>query len=392
MKTTRESNHRLPLVLLALLGFTGLAINLMLLVRRLSDASATLAGCGAGSGCETVLGSRWSEVLGMPVTVPGFLIYALLLLALTRPGRPLLAPLLGVICAAAIWFIAVQALVIRAFCPWCMAAHAVGLTLTLIGLPHAARVAGPWKRTLTHFAIAAVLGGAGLIGVQVFGPKPATHELSDFTPPPTQNPEMMDDVHSRGEGRLALFFNGRKGYRVEALPHIGRPDATHVIVEYFDYACSACRTMSGFLSSLVAAHPDDICVVLLPVPLEHACNPVLGPLDAAQPGACDMARAALAVWRENPENFPAFHQAVIADPNSENAKMLASALLPDAGNAMTAPWVTSMLEANIVDWQVISSGNLKLPKLVIGNRRILHGFPSTETEFIQVIEKELGIE
>jgi len=391
MKPARETPFRIPLIVLRLLGLCGLGINLMLLVRRLSDSSATLAGCGAGSGCEAVLGSRWSEVLGMPVTVPGFLIYALLLLALTHAGRHLLAPLLGVISAAAVWFILVQAFVIRAFCPWCMAAHIVGLTLTLIGLPHAVRISAPWQPTLARFALAGLFGGAGLILLQVFGPKPATHRVVELDPAPAAGQAMMDDAHSRGEGRLEVFFDGRKGYRVAQLPHIGRADAPHVVVEYYDYACGACRTMSAYLASLVAAYPEDICVVLLPVPLEHSCNPALRPTDTGHPGACDMARAALAIWKESPDNFAAFHQALFAEPTGDNARMLAAALLPDADAAMSGPWVASILEANIVDWQVISAGNPRLPKLVLANRRILHGFPSTEAEFIRVIATELGL-
>jgi uncharacterized membrane protein len=387
----RASNDWFRTLVLGVLGLGGLGINLMLLVRRLADSSATLPGCGAGSGCESVLGSRWSEVLGMPVTVPGFLIYAVLLLALTRAGRHLLAPVLGVICAAACWFIAVQAFVIKAFCPWCMTAHGIGLVLTLLGLPHAARAAGPWKRTLSHFALAWVIGGAGLILVQVFGPKPETHRVTEIEPPPAKNVAMMDDAHSRGEGRLELFFDGRKGYRVEELPHIGKADAPHVIVEYFDYACGACRTMAGYLSALVAAYPDDVCVVLLPVPLEHACNPALKPLDAGHPGACEMARASLAVWRETPDQFAAFHQAMLAEPTRENANLLAGALLPDASANLASPWVSSILAANIEDWQVISGGNPRLPKLVLAKRKILHGFPPTEAEFIRVIAGELGI-
>jgi len=392
MISMRASNDWIRTAVLGVLGAGGLGINLMLLVRRLADSSASLPGCGAGSGCETVLGSRWSEVLGMPVTVPGFLMYAVLLLSLTRAGSHLLAPVLGVICAAACWFIAVQVLVIKVLCPWCMAAHGIGLALTLLGLPHAARAAGPWKRALSHFTLAWVIGAAALILLQILGPKPETHRISELEPPPTKGMAMMDDAHSRGEGRLEVFFDGRKGYRVEQLPHIGKADARHVIVEYFDYACGACRTMAGYLSALVAAYPDDICVVLLPVPLEHACNPVLKPLDAGHPGACEMARTALAVWRKSPAQFDAFHKSMLAEPTVENASLLAAKLLPDAGADMGSTWITSILAANMEDWQAISKGNPRLPKLVLAKRKILHGFPPTQDEFIRVIARTLELE
>ena len=375
-----------------LLALAGFAVNLALLVRGLSDEASTLAGCGPGSGCDTVLGSGWSQVLGMPVSVPGLLVYALLLLALTRAGRHLLAPVLGVIFMAAVWFIIVQAVLIKAFCPWCMVAHVIGISLTALGLPHAAMACGSWKRAGLRFAVAGSAGVLALIALQVFGPQPATHRVSEIVGDPQEDARVMDDAHSAGEGRLAVFFDGRKGYRIDELPHLGRADAPHVIIEYFDYACSACRTMGGYLESLVAAYPDDVCVVLLAVPLDHDCNDSMPPLEPGHPGACDMARAALAVWRASRENFHAFHKAVLADPDVDSTGMLAQALLPDAADAMRDPWIESIIKANINDWHVISADNPRLPKLVLGNRRVLHGFPPTEAEFIRVIAGELGLD
>jgi uncharacterized membrane protein len=375
---------------LCILALAGFSINLLLLARRLGDDSATLAGCGPGSGCEAVLGSQWSQIFGIPVTLPGLLIYAAVMLGLTRAGRGLLAPLLGLILAAIVWFVFVQAVLIRAFCPWCMAAHVVGIALIALGLPYAAHTSGSWFPTLRPFLAAAAGGGILLASLQWFGPKPATHRITEFdAAPPT--PRVTPDAHAQGEGRLALFFDGSKGYRVSELPHIGRADAQHVLIEYFDYGCGACRTMSSYLDALVAAHPEEICVVLLPMPLDRDCNPLLPPLEPGHPGACEMARASLAIWRHARENFHAFHTALLADPTAENASMLASALLGDPAAAMRDPWVDSIIQTNISDWQVISADNPKLPKLIVGERRIMQGFPATEAEFIQVIADQLGL-
>jgi len=372
---------------LAAAGFT---INLTLLVKKLGNGSASLAGCGPGSGCETVLGSQWSQLLGVPVTIPGLLIYAAVMLGLTRAGRALLAPLLAAIFAAVIWFVFVQAVLIRAFCPWCMAAHAVGICLIALGLPYAARSTGSWRDTIRVFALTAPASIILLITLQWFGPKPASHRVTELAPP-SQTIQLMQDAHSQGEGRLAIFFDGRKGYRVDALPHIGSSGATHILVEYFDYACGACRTMGGYLQALVAAYPDDICVILLPMPLDRECNPLMPQLEVGHPGACEMARASLAVWGNSRENFAAFHSALLADPSVQNAEMLASALLPDAASAIRDPWIDSIISTNISDWQVISADNPKLPKLIVSGRRIMHGFPPSEAEFIRVIAEQLEL-
>lgn len=375
---------------LFILAATGLSINLMLLARRLGDDAASLAGCGPGSGCETVLGSQWSQVLGIPVTLPGVLVYASVMLGITRDGRHLLAPFLGAIFAAIAWFVFVQAILIRAFCPWCMAAHIIGLCLIILGLPYAAQSTGSWRRTFVTFFLFTILSATLLIAIQWLGPKPATHRLTEIDSIQA-HVSNTHDTHALGNGRIVNFFDGRKAYRVHELPHIGSPNAPHVLVEYFDYACGACRTMSAFLDALVATYPDEICVIMLPMPLDRECNPALPPLEPGHPGACQMARASLAIWRNSPDDFHPFHTALFADPSAENATMLASALLPNASIAMRDPWVNSIISANITDWQVISTDNAKLPKLILRDRRIMHGFPPTESEFIYVIARELGL-
>ncbi len=387
---SRKQARRIQSVLF-LLALAGFAINLLLLIRRLGDESATLAGCGPGSGCEAVLGSEWSEIFGMPVTIPGLLIYAAIMLGLTRAGRPLFVPLLGFIFAAVVWFVFVQAVLIREFCPWCMAAHAVGVAVIGIGLPYANRMNGPWSNTITQFLLTTVSGGIALVAIQWFGPKPEAHRFSEFAPQ-EHSSEVSQDAHSQGEGRLELFFDGTKGYRVEELPHIGRADATHVLVEYFDYACGACRTMGGYLDGLVSAYPDKICVILLPMPLDRECNALMPPMETGHPGACAMASASLAVWRHSRDNFHAFHRALLMDPTAEHAAMLSSALLPDARSAMDDPWIESIIAANINDWQILSADNPKLPKLIVGGRTVMHGFPPTEEEFIKLIAARLGLE
>lgn len=373
------------------LGLAGFGINLALLVRRLGDGSATLAGCGAGSGCEAVLGSQWSQLFGVPVTVPGLLVYAMLMLALTRAGRPLLPALLGMIGAAVVWFLAVQAFLIRAFCPWCLAAHAVGVLVVAGGLAFAVRTGMRRLKVAKTFSAVTVASVIALALSQTFGPRPATHRFTEFGAADSGS-RLDHDAHSTGEGRLIRFFDGTKGYRAEQLPHLGRADATHVLVEYFDYTCPACRTMGRYLDALVAAHPDQICAILLPVPMDRNCNPLMPARETGNPGACTMARAALAIWRNSPENFHAFHQALLSDPTEANASMLAAALIADPAAAMSSSWVQTIIETNIRDWQTLSADNPKLPKLVVEGRTVMHGLPPTEDEFIRIVAGRLGLE
>ncbi len=361
---------------LALVGF---ALNLLLLYQRVAGG-AGVAGCGGGD-CSDVLASRWAVVLGVPVTVGGMLVYLALMLAVTPRFKRAQPALAGVLLGAACWFVFVQAVILRRICPWCMAAHGVGLAVfAAILLARSASAAG---KTGMCWAAAALLG-IGLL--QVYGPLPAGHRLAEA---PAAIPA---PVHERGSGRKVSFDGGRKRFDMAALPRLGAADARHVLVEYFDYPCAACRKMAGYTAALLSRHPRQVALVLLPMPLESSCNPHLrGGNEHA--GSCDIARIALAVWRVDPGAFPRFHEALLADPGPDAARRLASdaigSIRLDA--ALRDPWIDELIQANIRDWRVFSAGTDKLPKLLIRDRRMLHGLPASEADFIRVMERELGL-
>ncbi len=103
---------------------------------------ARLAGCGddGGLGCESVLSSRWSNWLGIPVGLPAVLVYLTLLAALLgigpmasqrteRDAWRILIPLATLAAGAASWFSALQLFELHEMCPYCMALHACGIAL-----------------------------------------------------------------------------------------------------------------------------------------------------------------------------------------------------------------------------------------------------------------------
>ena len=110
-------------------GLFGIAIGVALYLAWQSAAGKAIAGCGPESGCGHILTSRWSVVGSVPVSLPGAVAYAVLLVSALRggtwsPGRRRLE--LGVsvlVLGGALWFTIVQAFILKAFCPWCCAAH-----------------------------------------------------------------------------------------------------------------------------------------------------------------------------------------------------------------------------------------------------------------------------
>ena len=366
-----------------ILALGGLALNLLLLFWKLSGSE--IAGCGGGGGCDEVLLSRWSQVFGVPIPVLGVLVYGVLFIALWRQAGVAAAFCYGAISGSAVWMIFVQVMLLDKFCPWCMAAHGVGLLLA--GLAWSAR-----PRAKNFYR--GLLGGLGAAAVlalsQSFGWAPASHRIDENIPG-----SMTEAIHGIGSGRKIAFDDGRKIYDNSALPGLGSMDAKHVLVEYFDYRCAACRTMSDYLSAMILKHPDQVRVLFLPVPLDHGCNPHLVPADEGHPGSCDLARLALAVWRVKPDAFPLIHRAFLSDPPPDPVAALALARMQvppaELEAALRDPWLDRLLQANMADWISFSTNTRQLPKLLISEKRILHGLPSGEADFIRVMEKELGL-
>ena len=376
-------------VLFLVFALAGLSINGLLLFQHLSGMR--IAGCGAGGSCETMLNSQWAVVLGVPVSLAGVGVYLVLMIALLGK-KPLMASVcLGAILGAAVWFVFVQAVIIGRFCPWCMTGHAVGLSLVGLALWRGKTKGGAVNENIVMVAFA-VMAAVGVAVLQYFGPLPVTHQVDD-TPGGFTSSEA--GIHARGNGRKVKFGDGQKIYDVSSMPHLGRPDARHVLVEYFDYQCPACRIMRGFLSSLIEKHPDDICVLVLPVPLDRGCNVALPEGEAGHPGSCALTRIALAVWRLEPDAYPALHRAFLSDPPPDQAAAmaLASAKVSAARleAAMRDPWIDELIQADIADWVSFSAKTRHLPKLLITQKRILHGLPSGEADFIRVMEQELGL-
>lgn len=122
----------------ALVALVGLADALYLTVEHLSGNSVR---CMVVSGCDEVLQSSYATVAGgVPVAAVGavayFTVFSLATLAAFGydGARRLLTPLVAVMFLATLWFLYLQAFVIRAFCTYCLISAAVTTTLALLVL------------------------------------------------------------------------------------------------------------------------------------------------------------------------------------------------------------------------------------------------------------------
>ena len=135
------SDARLRAAILALSAL-GAAVAAYLTVAHLADARVA---CATG-GCETVQGSRYAEVGGVPVAAIGLAGY-LVLAASAASARDLAraAGLAAALAGAAVaaYLLYVQAALLGAYCQWCLASDAILALLLPATLVRAVRGGRP---------------------------------------------------------------------------------------------------------------------------------------------------------------------------------------------------------------------------------------------------------
>ena len=246
-----------------------------------------MAGCGAGSGCDSVMGSPWAYVLGgVPVSLPAAVAYLLLALCLVFLGGetaedrsldrllwPMMLVLGGAIVGAALWFCYLQLFVLHAFCKYCTLLHLLGILLAVLVL-----VAAP--RQFVWFVVG-LLSAAVFAAVQVY-----------------TRPVVYDE--GRTEAALPSFVDGE-------IPVLGPQDAPDELTLLFDFQCIHCRRLHRVLPDLLEKAGGQYRIRLCPVPLSSACNPYIPATGVDRfAGSCALTRDALAVWYARPDAYEAY--------------------------------------------------------------------------------------
>ena len=246
-----------------------------------------MAGCGAGSGCDSVMGSPWAYVLGgVPVSLPAAVAYLLLALCLVFLGGetaedrsldrllwPMMLVLGGAIVGAALWFCYLQLFVLHAFCKYCTLLHLLGILLAVLVL-----VAAP--RQFVWFVVG-LLSAAVFAAVQVY-----------------TRPVVYDE--GRTEAALPSFVDGE-------IPVLGSQEAPEELTLLFDFQCIHCRRLHRVLPDLLEKAGGQYRIRLCPVPLSSACNPYIPASGIDRfAGSCPLTRYALAVWYACPDAYAAY--------------------------------------------------------------------------------------
>ena len=254
-----------------------------------------MVGCGAGSGCDSVMGSPWAYVLGgIPVSLPAAVAYLLLALCLfflggeTAEDRsldrflwPMMLLLGGAIVGAALWFCCLQLFVLHAFCKYCSLLHLLGIVLAVVVIRHPGYASESPRHRYGWF-VAGILAAALFAYVQSRTLPAAAYDTG------------------RTEAALPTFSDGE-------IPVLGAPDAAEELTLLFDFQCIHCRRLHRALPDLLAKAGGQFRIRLCPVPLSSACNPYIPASGIDRfAGSCPLTRYALAVWYAQPEAYEAY--------------------------------------------------------------------------------------
>lgn len=264
------------------LGAAAVVLSGIMFFHSLNGTS--LIGCGAGSGCESVTGSRWAYVFGrIPVSLPALFLYVILLLctlflggkgseSLDRQIRSMLPLFAGCIVGSAIWFSWLQLGVLHAFCKYCTLLHLVGCVIASVILCYC-----------RHLRLPMFLAGlvvAGIFAIVQYKTLPSA---------------LYDS--GRTDSELPVFSE-------EDVFCIGPEDAGTTLTLLFDYQCGHCRKLHKLLPSV--CRNESIRVLLCPVPLSSDCNPYIPDGIDRFAGSCRITRIALAMWYSCQDKYPEF--------------------------------------------------------------------------------------
>lgn len=362
------------LLVLRLATLIGLCIAGYLLYFALSGQAAP--GCGEGQGgCGKVLSSRWSKVLGLPVSIFATGSYLVVLAASIHAGprnpqnhRDGAWRIIGFVGLAAgvsaLWFIGLQLVHLGELCWYCMAAHGCSLVIAAISFVRA-------RGRLPKFG---VVPAAALIALQLFITPPAP--TIDNTTPRIANLDPHD------------------------FPTLGDPDAPHAMALLFDYNCGFCRQAHRMAADAVERYDGRLVCIMLPTALDPACNRHVKRANPHSATSCELARLALAVWIAAPDRFAEFdaelinHADAFSGPDRTPGRYLNEARViaeryveaEPLDRALADPRIAELLNknANLYDAAEIQ-GRRGVPRLVIAEH-VLFGPPDADG-LIQLLER-----
>jgi len=199
---------------------------------------------------------------------------------------------------------------------------------------------------------------------------------------PKQPAQAKPKLAAKKSKRLVPMNGGSIKLKAVDWPLIGDPDAKHAFIELFDYTCEHCRATNKAIEAAKQKLGKDLAVLVLPVPMNRTCNPLIKTNMPDHAESCDLSRLAIAVWRVDSKKFEEFHRWMF---QGEKAPTYSQAL------AKASEWVdTIALNKELADSvcsQYIGrnvelykrTGGGTIPKMVFQQTTIVGEFTSGES-------------
>ena len=408
-------------------------------------AIATLArggdvpGCGQDSGCGEVLGSPWAYWLGIPVSLLGLGLYGAFFISTfslkigqqqkaTRALNSLTLFSFATLAAAA-WFVGVQAVAIKSFCPYCCTAHGLASLAAVIFLSQASDI-GSRLSVRLNFGVGIVVAFglvAVIAAVQIILPKePEAPLIVDLgqaqtnapiaeakpapkpTPPPAPAVEPKPTApavatvtpEAPSTPKAEPFLVPRTTLSLDAarLPLLGPANAPHRIGCLFDYTCHHCRQLHGFIRTAIDQFDGQLSCLMIPMPLDANCNAQFKRTHRDHVDACKYAKICLAVQQIAPAKYDAFDRWLFT--NHKTTKPLAkvrehAASLGGAAalnKAVASATVQQQLQQNIRAYELNSKNGKKslMPQTIIKDQ-VIFGPPPSDAALQSILKKILGL-
>lgn len=400
-----------------LLALVAAGLSTLLLAESTREGAA-LPGCGGEggwlSGCSRVLASEWSSWLGVPVALGGVAFYvAVFGTALyVGPGRPAkvqrrawrVLAFAAVACGlSGLWFVLVQALLLKGWCVYCTAVHATGIVVMGMVLG-----SGHIRRTRSgRYAAAGALPVAALVVGQVFAPPGLVEGESS---PWQRGAEVAQGdaaaaiVLDSGSGPLRVLTLDAPGMALRLSPYetpmMGSPDAEHLLVYVFDYGCGFCRDMHAMLVAVLDRYNGEeqdrnrLGIVLVPAPKDAVCGgagadageragaggmPLVEP-----PPTCRATRMVLAAVEHAPDRVGELHKRFMSDP----LRLAVSALGEDLDLPAAALEQAEAQRRRNARLRDMLGGTT--PQLIVG-RLTIKGRPARTDQLLRRIEDQLDL-
>lgn len=293
-----------------------------------------LPGCGDEADCSSLISSRWSNWVRIPVAVPATVVYLLLSVAMgidAVGGNKyeiqfivvnILLTLTFIVAGSAVWFLFIEFAIIHKSCVYCNTIHLLGLSIAgMLFAPATFNryfTKGPaWRPTVVE----ASLGLLFFIFGQLLSRPPSFAVLyirdgeksgSGSSDGPNcglggleliERPLRFDDV-SKGN-RLVSLVSGAAQFNSDDFPRIGPDSPSKFIALILDYTCTGCRLLHSFVDRLVE-ESDDLGALIIPFPKNPSCNPLISEVRPGRGQSCQYARLAIGVWRLRRDQYREF--------------------------------------------------------------------------------------